>query len=167
MKCAATRKQFIKQKRFDEGRRDAEEKYLLLLTDCLSGKNRYKNSRVYQIVSSFNRLMEDISRGIRTEQELMAVLKEKYALQVESNKTERPEALFYADYVRGVYSYTDTANTVLLYVLIHLYGMGQEKVQKLMNDINSGAAAINQGYVTQQDIKDSLLEEEGLEVKHR
>lgn len=163
MKCAATNRVFVRQRRKEQGMREAVERLSLFLDYVFSDKNRYKNIRIHQIHASIDRTIEQIEKGETTIDELLTVLKEQHNAHIENKDKTRPHGLN-SDYVNGIHIAIDAANIILLYVLIHLYGMGEEKVNKIIDDINEAATCFNQGYITEQDIRQALRDEEGLEV---
>lgn len=163
MKCTASNKVFRRQRMKEQGMREAVERLSLFLDYVLSDKNRYKNIRIHQIHASIDRTIEQIEKGETTIDELYRILKEQHNAHLVFGEKTRPPGLK-SDYINGVHIAIDNANIVLLYVLIHLYGMGEAKVNKIIDDINHVATCFNQGYITEQDIRQALRDEEGLEV---
>lgn len=163
MNCAATNKVFVRQRRKEHGMKDAVRRLSLFLDYVLSDKNRYKNIRIHQIHASIDRTIEQIEKGETSIDELHRILKEQHNAHLEFGDKTRPHGLK-SDYINGVHIAIDNANIILLYVLIHLYGMGETKVNKIIDDINEAATCFNRGYITEQDIRQALRDEEGLEV---
>lgn len=166
MKCIATNRKFVRQRRHDHGMKEAVRRLSLFLDYVLSDKNRYKNVRIHQIHASIDRTIEQIEKGETTIEELNNILKEQHNAHIDLEKNRIRPSFLYSDYVNGVYAAMDQVNVILLYVLIHLYGMGEEKVNKIISDLNDVATCFNQGYITEEDIRQVLREEEGLEVRN-
>ena len=166
MKCIATNRKFVRQRRHDQGMKEAVRRLSLFLDYVLSDKNRYSNSRISQIHASIDRTIEQIEKGETTIEELNNILKEQHNANIDLEKNRIRPSFLYSDYVNGVYAVQDSINIILLYVLIHLYGMGEEKVNKIISDLNDVATCFNQGYITEEDIRQVLREEEGLEVRN-
>lgn len=165
MKCTASNKVFRRQRMKEQGMREAVRRLSLFLDYVLSSKNRYSNSRINQIHASVDHTIEQIEKGETTVDELLSVLKEQHNAHIENKDKTRPHGLN-SNYVNGIHIAIDAANIILLYVLIHLYGMGEDKVNKIIDDINEAATCFNQGYITEQDIIQALRDEEGLEVRN-
>lgn len=167
MKCIATNRKFVRQRRHDHGMKEAVKRVSLFLDYVLSDKNRYKNVRIRQIHSSIDRIIEQIEKGETTIAELNLILEKQHNanIDLEKSHTNRPLGL-YSDYVNGVHAAMDQVNVILLFVFVHLYGMGEEKVNKIISDLNDVATCFNQGYITENDIRRALRDEEGLEVRN-
>lgn len=167
MKCTASNRKFVRQRRHDYGMKEAVRRVSLFLDYVLSDKNRYKNVRINQIHASIDRIIEQIEKGETTVAELHYILKTQHNANIDlgENRRIRPHGL-YSDFTNGVHEAMDQVNIILLYVLIHLYGMGEEKVNKIISDLNDAATCFNQGYITEEDIRRALREEEGLEVRN-
>ena len=166
MNCVATNKNIRKQKRYDEGMKEAVRKSSLFLDYVLSDKLRWSNSRINQIHSTFNDVADEVSKGKVTIKDLMDVLKREHDVDVIIPKEGRirPSGM-YSDYVNGIYASSDAVSVILLYVLIHVYGCGEEKTAKVISGITYIAESVNLGYITEEEIRQGLLEEEGLEVR--
>lgn len=166
MKCTATHKKFLRQRRFDAGMKGAVARCSIYLDYVLSDKMRWSNSRINQIHSTFNNVAEKVKNGELTVDDMVKVLKAEHDADVIIPKDgrERPKGL-YSDYINGVYASSDTVSVILLYVLIHIYRLGCEKTAKIIAGITDVAESVNLGYVTETDIQRSLKSEEGLEVK--
>ena len=166
MKCTATHKKFRRQRRYDTGMKVAVEKCSLYLDCVLSDKLGWANSRINQIHSTFNNVAEKVKDGELTVDVMLKVLKAEHDADVIIPKDgrERPKGL-YSDYINGVYASSDTVSVILLYVLIHIYRLGGEKANRIISGINDVAESVNLGYITENDIRRSLKQEEGLEAK--
>ena len=166
MKCTATNRTFRRQKRYDAGMKEAVKKCSLFLDYVLSDKIRWSNRRIGQIHSTFNDVAEKVQKGELTVEGMLKVLKEEHNANVIIPKENRvrPHGL-YSDYINGVYASSDTVSVILLYVLIHIYGLGGEKANRIMSGISDIAESVNLGYVTEKEIRQGLMDEEGLEVK--
>lgn len=167
MKCTASNRKFVRQRRHDHGMKRAVELVSLYLDYVLSDKNRYKNVRIKQIHASIDRTVEQIEKGETSIEELNNILKEQHNAHIDlgENNRIRPHGL-YSDFANGVYATMDQVNIILIYVLVHLYGMGEEKVNNIISGITNVAACCNQGYLTENDIRRALRDEEGLEVRN-
>lgn len=166
MKCTASNRTFRKQQRFDAGMKEAVRKCSLFLDYVLSDKLRWSNSRIGQIHSTFNDVADKVQSGEMTLEGILQILKEEHNANVIIKQSERirPKGL-YSDYINGVYASSDKVSIILLYVLIHVYRLGGEKANRIMSGISDIAESVNLGYVTEKDIKQGLMDEEGLEVK--
>lgn len=165
MKCTASNRKFIRKRRYDEGMKEAVEKISLFLDSYLSDKLRYSNSRIAQIHKTFNDIADKVQGGEITTESLLQVLKDEHnANIIFKTERERPRQ-FYSDYIDGVYAASDKASIILLYVLVHKYGIGEEKANAIMSGMTYIAESVNKGYVTEKEIKQGLLEEEGLVVE--
>lgn len=166
MNCTATHKTFRRQKRYDAGMKEAVSKCSLFLDYVLSDKIRWSNSRINQIHSTFNDVADKVQNGEMTIEDMLKTLKEEHNANVIIKQSQRirPKGL-YSDYINGVYAASDKVSIILLYVLIHIYGLGGEKANRIMSGISDIAESVNLGYVTEKEIKQGLLDEEGLEVK--
>lgn len=166
MNCTATHKAFRRQKRYDAGMKEAVRKCSLFLDYVLSDKLRWSNSRINQIHATFNDVAEKVQQGELTVEDLMKVLLDEHGVNViiPKEKRIRPSGL-YSDYINGVHDSSDTVSVILLYVLIHIYGCGEEKTARVIAGITDIAESVNLGYVTEKEIRQGLMDEEGLEVK--
>lgn len=80
---------------------------------------------------------------------------------MDNSKKERPEWLK-SDYVGGVQVMTQALSIVLIYVLLHQYKFSAEKCNKVVAGINNIAASVNMGYISEDEIREILVDEEGL-----
>ena len=167
MKCTASGRTFRRQKIHEYGMKEASRKLSFILDYVLSDKNRYKNSYINRIHSSIDRIIDRVEKGETTVAELQMFLKEKYDAEIDlaDSHSNRPQG-YRSDYVNGVFEAQDKLNIILCYVFIHMYRMGQEKVNKLMLNINKALTLYNQGYVTESDIRRALWQEEGFKVRN-
>ena len=167
MKCTASNRTFRRQRIHDYGMKEAVRRVSFILDYVLSDKNRYKNVRINQIHSSIDRVIEKVEKGDTTIAELNYILKTQHDINIdfeESHKT-RPQGLR-SDYINGVFAAQDSINVILCYVLAHMYRIGRDKLNKIMSDMNKAITLYNQGYVTENDIRRALRQEEGLEVRN-
>ncbi len=165
MNCTATNRTFIRRNRHAEGMRQAVETCSIYLDCVLSDKFRYTNSRIKQIHASFNIVAQKVQNGVITVESLKEILKKEHNANIYFvTKRSRP-AYLYSDYINGVYEASDKVSVILLYVLIHLYGFGEKKANKVVYEINEIARSVNQGYLSNEDIVRTLQDEECLEVK--
>ncbi len=166
MKCTASNRTFRRQRRFDAGMKEAVRKCSLFLDYVMSDKLRWSNSRINQIHATFNDVAEKVQKGELTAEELIKVLRDEHGAEVIIPKENRvrPQKL-YSDYINGIYASSDTVSVILLYVLIHIYRLGEEKAARVIAGISDIAESVNLGYVTENEIRQGLMDEEGLEVK--
>ncbi len=164
MKCAASNRELRKKKLFDTGSAEAIKKMSLFLDYVLSDKFRYTNTRIKQIHTSFNKVASDVTEGRRSIGEIISFLQDEYHADfvgMDNSKKERPGWLK-SDYVGGVQVTTQALSIVLIYVLLHQYKFSAEKCNKVISDINSIAAGVNMGYIKESEIREILVDEEGL-----
>ena len=165
MKCTATNKAFRRQRRHDEGMKTAIRKCSLYLDCVMSDKMRWGKERINQIHSTFNRIAEQVQRGELTAEQMMKTLKEEHGANVCFRRNEERPGFLYSDYINGVNDTSDKISVILLYLFIHIYGMGEEKTNSLMAGINETAKSVNMGYITEKELEYCLAEEEGIEVR--
>lgn len=70
-------------------------------------------------------------------------------------------------YSRGVENATDGMVIMLLYVLADKYGFGHKKLMQVMKSVEYVADSINKGYVSLNDIKDSLSKEHDITIEFK
>ncbi len=165
MKCTATNKTFRRQRLHDEGMKTAIHKCSLYLDCVMSDKLRWSKERIRQIHSTFNRLAEDVQSGELSTEQMIKTLKEEHGANVCFRRNEERPRFLYSDYINGVHDTSDKISVILLYLFIHIYGMGEEKTNALMAGINETAKSVNLGYVTEKELRDCLAEEEGIQVE--
>lgn len=164
MKCAAVNRGLRKKKLFDTGSAEAIKKMSLFLDYVLSDKLRYTNTRIKQIHTSFNKVASDVTEGRRSIGEIISFLQAEYHADfvgMDNSKRERPEWLK-SDYVGGVQVTTQALSIVLIYVLLHQYKFSAERCNKVVAGINDIAASVNMGYIKEDEIREILVDEEGL-----
>lgn len=166
MKCTATNKTFRRKRLHDEGMKTAIRKCSLYLDCVMSDKMRWSKERIRQIHSTFNRLAEDVQSGKLTTEQMIKTLKEEHGANVifKTGGRVRPREL-YSDYINGVHDTSDKISVILLYLFIHIYGMGEAKTNALMAGINETAKSVNLGYVTEKELQECLADEEGIQVE--
>lgn len=167
MKCAAVNKNLRKKRMFETGKDAAIKKMSLFLDSVLSDKLGYSNTRIKQIHTSFNKVASDVTQGRRSIGEITEFLKTEYGVELiglEHENRIRP-AWFRSDYVGGVYASSDALSIVLIYVLVHMYRFSEEKCNRVIKGINNVASSVNLGYITEDEIKGCLYDEEGLVVE--
>ncbi len=165
MNCIASNKTFRRQRLHDEGMKTAIRKCSLYLDCVMSDKMRWSKERIHQIHSTFNRLAEDVQSGKLTTEQMIKTLKEEHGANVcFKNNRERPREL-YSDYINGVHDTSDKISMILLYLFIHIYGLGEAKTNALMAGINETAKSVNLGYVTEKELQRCLADEEGIQVE--
>lgn len=165
MNCTATNKVFIRRNRHSEGMRQAVETCSVYLDYVLSDKFRYANSRIRQIHASFDTVAKQVQNGKVATDELTQILKKEHNANIYFTSERSRPGYLYSDYINGVHEATDKVTVILLYVLIHLYGFGEKKANKVVYEINEIARSVNQGYLSNEGILAALRDEEGLEVK--
>lgn len=164
MKCAASNRELRKKRTFENGATEALKKMSLFLDYVLSDKLRYTNTRIKQIHTSFNKVAKDVSEGRRSIGEIISFLQAEYHADfvgLHDAKKIRPEWLR-SDYVGGVQVTTQSLSIVLIYVLLHQYKFSAEKCNRVISGINDIAASVNMGYIKEDEIREILLDEEGL-----
>lgn len=165
MNCTATNKTFRRQRLHDEGMKTAIRKCSLYLDCVMSDKMRWSKERIRQIHSTFNRLAEDVQSGKLTTEQMIKTLKEEHGANVCFRRNEERPGFLYSDYINGVHDTTDKISVILLYLFIHIYGMGEAKTNALMAGINETAKSVNLGYVTEKELQECLADEEGIQVE--
>ena len=70
-------------------------------------------------------------------------------------------------YSKGVESATDGMVIMLLYVLADKYGFGYKKMTQVMKSVEYTADSINKGYISMNDLKDTLFNEYGITVNFK
>lgn len=161
MKCAASNRSLRKKKTYAAGKEEALKKMSLYLDSVLSDKLGYTNTRIKQIHTSFNKVASDVNEGRRSTGEIMRFLADEYAVELDMTHRIRP-AWFKSDYVDGVYAAEDELTVVLIYVLMHQYKFSKEKCNNVMKGINYVAESVNRGFIKEDEIRQCLLDEEGL-----
>lgn len=164
MKCAASNRELRKNRIFENGATEALKKMSLFLDYVLSDKLRYTNTRIKQIHTSFNKVASDVTEGRRSIGEIISFLQAEYHADfvgMDNSRKIRPEWLK-SDYVGGVQVTTQSLSIVLIYVLLHQYKFSAEKCNRVIAGINDIAASVNMGYIKVDEIREILLDEEGL-----
>ena len=165
MNCRASSKSFRRQTLHNEGMKTAVKKVSLFLDCVMSDKMLWSKRRIQQIHSTFNRLADKVQSGELTTEQMMKTLKEEHGANVcFRNNRERPREL-YSDYINGVHDTSDKISVILLYLFIHIYGMGEAKTNALMAGSNETAKSVNLGYVTEKELQECLADEEGIQVE--
>lgn len=164
MKCACNNRRLIKEKEYHEGNEEALRRLSVILNSVLSDKNGYSNKRISQILASINSVISELNAGKLTQKEMLKILEEEHNASIIYKESRIPEGTN-KNYSKGILDTADKVSLILAYVMIHKYRFGEEKMNKLITDINSLAVCINRKYVTSSDIVKTLREEQGLEVQ--